>query len=428
MSAPDLRDQGLRRVSRLTGWLAAAAILAVGAFAGLLARPQASTAKVSADAATTDPGAASPAPSTKSSGGTTATTRSGSIQAIDPTGHPTEPAPRAVPPARPGGLWRFVSPPSVSRWRALGTSAMLLVDGSADLERTRAMVDAEIAAIDDACSRFREDSELSRLNARAGQPVAVSATLADALEVALRAAVLTDGRVDPTLGGELRHLGYDRDFASLPPDGSAVALRVSLPPPWTAVAFDREAATVCLPVGVELDFGATAKALAADHAARAAAESSGRGVLVSLGGDIAVAGPAPTDGWSIRVTDDHAAGPDAPGVDIAIFSGGLATSSTTVRRWRRGDEVHHHLLDPSTGRPVQSPWRTVSVAAGSCVDANLASTAAIVMGAEAPGWLDARGLPSRLVAEDGTVVVVAGWPADPLADDRPADDPLGSVE
>jgi thiamine biosynthesis lipoprotein len=290
---------------------------------------------------------------------------------------------------------------------------MLLVDGPADLAAVRARVDAEIGAIDDTCSRFRADSELSQLNANPGRPLAVSPTLAEALAVALRAAELTDGRVDPTLGGELRHLGYDRDFASVPPDGSAVALRVSLPARWNAIAFDREHDIVCLPPGVELDFGATAKALAADRAAQAATDACGLGVLVSLGGDIAVAGPAPQEGWSIRVTDDHAAGLDAPGVDIAIFSGGLATSSTTVRRWRRGEEVHHHVLDPATGRPATGPWRTVSVAAGSCVDANLASTAAIVMGAEAPAWLSERGLPARLVAEDDSVVVVAGWPADP---------------
>jgi thiamine biosynthesis lipoprotein len=178
------------------------------------------------------------------------------------------------------------------------------------------------------------------------------------------------------------------------------------------VRFDQDLGTVCVPAGVELDFGATAKALAADRAARAAADATGAGVLVSLGGDIAVAGSAPADGWTVRVTDDHAAGLDAPGVDVDIFSGGLATSSTTVRHWQRGDDQLHHVIDPSTGRPAGGPWRTVSVAAGSCVDANLASTAAIVMGAEAPGWLEDQGLPARLVARDGSVVVVAGWPAE----------------
>jgi thiamine biosynthesis lipoprotein len=136
---------------------------------------------------------------------------------------------------------------------------------------------------------------------------------------------------------------------------------------------------------------------------------------VSLGGDIAVAGPAPVGGWTIRITDDHAAGPDAPGVDVTIVSGGLATSSTTVRRWRRGSEERHHVLDPSTGLPARGPWRTVSVAAGSCVDANLATTAAIVMGDRAPAWLTDQHLPARLVTHAGDVVVVGGWPDDPAS-------------
>ncbi len=289
---------------------------------------------------------------------------------------------------------------------------MLLVDGPADLAATRAAVDAEIDAIDRACSRFRDDSELTRLNANSGRSIAVSPTLAEALTVALRAARLTNGRVDPTLGSELRELGYDRDFTSVPPDGPAIPIPLGARGQWNAIAFDHQTDTVCVPAGIELDFGATAKALAVDRAAEAAAEISGRGVLISLGGDIAVAGPPPADGWSVRVTDDHAAGLDAPGVDVAIFSGGLATSSTTVRRGRRGGEDYHHVIDPSTGLPAGGPWRTVSVAAGSCVDANLASTAAIVMGTEAPAWLSREGLPSRLVSDDGSVMVVAGWPAD----------------
>jgi thiamine biosynthesis lipoprotein ApbE len=305
-----------------------------------------------------------------------------------------------------------VTTPACSRWRVLGTNALLVTDDPQALDAARDAADAEIDAIDRACSRFRDDSELTLLNAEAGRPVTVSPTLADALGVALRAAEITDGRVDPTVGADLRMLGYDRDFAAVPPDGPALPIHLGPRGGWHAIAFDRATATVCVPSGVELDFGATAKALAADRAARAATDATGAGVLVSLGGDIAVAGQAPAEGWSVHVTDDHAAGPDAPGVDVAIFSGGLATSSTTVRRWRRGDQEHHHVVDPSTGRPADGPWRTVTVAAGTCVDANLASTASIVMGDGAPAWLQAEGLPSRLVAHDGTVVTVAGWPQD----------------
>ena len=135
--------------------------------------------------------------------------------------------------------------------------------------------------------------------------------------------------------------------------------------------------------GAQLDLGATAKAWAADRCAELIAGQTGFGVLVSLGGDMAVAGEPPADGWKVRVTDDHAAPASAAGQTVTITSGGLATSSTTVRAWTAGGRQVHHIIDPSTGEPAQSCWRTVSVAAGTCTDANIASTAAIIRGAAA---------------------------------------------
>jgi thiamine biosynthesis lipoprotein len=167
---------------------------------------------------------------------------------------------------------------------------------------------------------------------------------------------------------------------------------------------------------VRLDLGATAKAWAADRSAARLATALGCGVLVSLGGDIAVAGETPPGGWRVRVQDvtgrpeDPPVGPSAV---VAIRDGGLATSSTTARRWRRGGDVLHHILDPRTGLPAPPCWRTVSVAAASCADANTASTAAIIRGRDAPGWLTSLGLPARLVDEAGNVHTVGGWPADP---------------
>jgi FAD:protein FMN transferase len=169
--------------------------------------------------------------------------------------------------------------------------------------------------------------------------------------------------------------------------------------------------------GVRLDLGATAKALAADRAAAAASHLTGCGVLVSLGGDIAIAGSSPPEGWRVRVTDDHRSDASAPGQWITLEGGGLATSSTTVRRWPTADGDAHHLIDPSTGRPATGFWRTVSVTAATCLDANIASTAAIIRGEPALSWLRSLGLPSRLVGEDGRVRHVAGWPAD--GDDLP---------
>jgi thiamine biosynthesis lipoprotein len=95
---------------------------------------------------------------------------------------------------------------------------------------------------------------------------------------------------------------------------------------------------------------------------------------------------------------------------VAIRGGGLATSSVTVRRSGEGARAVHHLIDPVSGRPAEGPWRTASVSAGSCLDANTASTAAIVLGAAATEWLEARRLAARLVGQDGSVRHIAGWP------------------
>ena len=112
-------------------------------------------------------------------------------------------------------------------------------------------------------------------------------------------------------------------------------------------------------------------------------------------------------------TGDHGAGREPPGQVVGIRSGGLATSSRTVRTWRRAGRLMHHLVDPRTGRPAPGTWRCVSVAAADCVGANTAATAAMILGADAPQWLAARALPARLVAADGSVHTVAGWPAAP---------------
>ncbi|HEX9064988.1 MAG TPA: FAD:protein FMN transferase, partial [Streptosporangiaceae bacterium] len=168
--------------------------------------------------------------------------------------------------------------------------------------------------------------------------------------------------------------------------------------------------TVRLDHGVQLDLGSTAKAVAADRCAAKITAGLGTGVLVSLGGDIAVAGTPPDGGWQVKVTDDHAAGPGAPGQVVSITAGGLATSSTTVRSWTADGRAMHHIIDPRTGEPAVSCWRTVSVAAASCTDANIASTAAIIRSAAAPEWLGGQGLPARLVRHDGTVLTTPGWP------------------
>jgi thiamine biosynthesis lipoprotein ApbE len=296
--------------------------------------------------------------------------------------------------------------------RALGTFMRLVVTRPDGLAAAKAAADEVIKAIDAAASRFREDSELSRINREPGRPIKVSPLMAQALAAGLRGARLTGGAVDPTVGSAIRLAGYDRDFAAVPPDGSPIHLSVQRVPGWRAVEFDEAARTVMVPSGVEIDLGATAKALASDLAAAAALEAVGSGgVLVSLGGDIAVAGDPPAEGWAVQISEDSNARIDEDEETISIESGGIATSSTTVRRWTRGGSILHHIIDPATGLPATGPWRTASVIAGSCVDANIAATAAIVMGEAAIVWLEANRLQARLVDRHGAVHRIAGWPA-----------------
>ena len=295
--------------------------------------------------------------------------------------------------------------------RALGTQVRVVVTRPQRLAVARAAMDRVLADIDQACSRFREDSELSRLNAASGTEHTVSPLLATAIGHGLRAAQVTNGDVDPTVGTAMRLIGYDVDFASVVSSGEPLVLTVQPIPGWRTVRFNARARSVFIPRGVELDLGATAKALAADLAAAAALEALGDGgVLVSLGGDIALAGEAPAGGWSIQVSDDSTAPFDSGAERVSLASGAVATSSTRTRSWRRGAVELHHIIDPRTGGPVDSMWRLVTVVAATCVDANTAATASIVRGAAAVPWLDGMGLPSRLVANDDAVVRVAGWP------------------
>jgi FAD:protein FMN transferase len=310
---------------------------------------------------------------------------------------------------------------AAASWRAIGTSVHLLVTELSSLGPARRLLREDLAALDAACSRFRADSEIVALDRAPGDgrgrtgPVQVSPLLSGALTVALRAARRTGGDVDPTVGNALSAAGYDRDFALVRRDGPPVRLTVRSVPGWQQIELDEESGLLSLPTGTCLDLGATAKAWAADRAAARIAGEVGCGVLVNLGGDIAVAGRVPDGGWRVRVQDitgrpeEPPAGPSAV---IAIRSGGLATSSTAARRWHRGGDVLHHILEPRTGLPAAPVWRTVSVAAATCADANMASTAAIIRGEAALAWLAELGCPARLVAESGAVVTVGGWPPD----------------
>jgi thiamine biosynthesis lipoprotein len=235
-------------------------------------------------------------------------------------------------------------------------------------------------------SRFRPESELSRVNTSAEPALAVSPLFARALRVALDVAAATGGLVDPTLGAALEAAGYDRDFASLPLDGR---LGPAAPSRLREVRLD--GTILRRPPGLALDLNGVVKALAVDEAAAAL---PGPG-FVSAGGDLAVRGPV----------DVGLPGGGA----VRLVRGGLATSGVVTRRWRRGGSEQHHLIDPRSGRPSRSPWQAVTVAGAACLDADAAAKAAFLLGDDGPDWLDERGLPGRFLSGDGEAVTNASW-------------------
>jgi thiamine biosynthesis lipoprotein ApbE len=290
---------------------------------------------------------------------------------------------------------------------AMGTDHTVVVEDAAALPQAIAIVRTQFQEIDEACSRFRPDSELSRLNRQAGGgDIPLSPLLAEAIEAALDSALMTGGLVDLTVGKCVEDAGYTVTFRNLPADGPPSDLHVRRLIGWQALSYDPIAHTLRLPAGVGLDLGASAKAWAADRAAEAVAGRLGVSVAVSCGGDVAVRGRAPEGGWPIRVAVDVDAG---EWQDVFVFDGGLATSGTTSRRWRRGGIEMHHIIDPSTGLPAQTPWAMVSVAAATCLEANAAATAALIMGDRAPAWLERLKLPARLVNARGEVRFAGGW-------------------
>lgn len=302
--------------------------------------------------------------------------------------------------------------PVSCRFAALGTTVVFCASDPNALEAVGEIVRSHVEALDVAASRFRTDSELVKLNNSRGSAVQVSDLLFEAILDALGAAAATGGVVSPTVGEAMRIVGYDRDFSEVKRTGGPLLVRIAPIPGWSAIQLDAARKTVELPAGVELDLGATAKAACADRAARAAADATGSGALVSLGGDVSVAGPAPEDGWAIRIADRHDAPAGIACPIVAIRHGGVATSGTSARRWQRGGRLLHHMIDPATGLSARTCWRTVSVAAPSCLEANTASTAAVILGSAAPAWLAQRGHHARLVREDDTVVRVGQWPAE----------------
>ncbi len=295
-------------------------------------------------------------------------------------------------------------------FRAIGTTATIVVQEPADAAAAERLLAAELAAVDLACSRFRKDSELQALHAAAGRTVAVSELLFEALSVALDMADRTGGAVDPTIGNAIAALGYDADLADVLSRPPAPPRALGPVAGYQHVQLNPRERTVRIPRGVRLDLGSSAKALAADRAAARIADRIGAGTLVSLGGDVAVAGPPPAGGWAVGIARESSTPVDEVDQVVAIRRGGLASSATSVRAWRSGDREVHHIVDPRTGDCVEPYWVLVSATGSSCVEANLVTTAAIVWGDDALHRLARFEQSVRLVRCDGKVFAVNGWP------------------
>jgi thiamine biosynthesis lipoprotein len=292
-------------------------------------------------------------------------------------------------------------------WSVWTTDARLVVTDPAALEPALTLVRDRLDEIDGAASRFRRDSEVSLIAASDREVHHISPLLHDLVRVALEAAEQTGGVVDPTLGQVLTHLGYGPAGVGSGSDGPepSVRWRAQRRATWRDVALDGD--TVSLPPGTLLDLGATAKAVAADRCAEEVAQRFGCGALVSLGGDLSCAGAEPPEGWNVLVQD----GDDEPASLIRLSgASAVATSSTLRRRWQHEGRQMHHLLDPMTLLPARPVWRTVTVAAESCLRANTLSTQAVVVGSTAPSVLAEAGVAARLVAADGGVTRLGGWP------------------
>jgi thiamine biosynthesis lipoprotein len=306
---------------------------------------------------------------------------------------------------------------SARSFKAIGTTATVVVQQPEAADHAEGLLRAELEAIDLACSRFRADSQLQMLYGRAGRPVAVGDLLFETLLVACDVAARTGGAVDPTVGNAIAALGYDADLDEVHARHRSDPIA---PPPalgevagYAHVQLNPADRTVRIPRGVRLDLGSTAKALAADRAATRIAGAVGSGVLVSLGGDVSVAGSPPPGGWAVGIAQESAAPAEQLHQVVAITHGGLASSAPRARTWQCGQREVHHIVDPQTGDCAEPYWSLVSATGASCVDANMVTTASHVWGAQALDRVRGFGQSVRLVRLDGAVFSVNGWPLEP---------------
>ena len=288
-------------------------------------------------------------------------------------------------------------------FRAMGTDVRVVVPRDVPVtvtDRVRML----FATWEATLSRFRDDSELSRLNASAGEPFAASPLLFGVVHAAMRAARATGGLYDPCMARQLAALGYDRSFEQMGRTG-----RDPVPPApggdWRRAALDPESRCIIVPRGSAVDLGGIAKGMAVDAAIATLRDAGVGTALVSAGGDLRVLGRPPArPHWGIAVQEHE----DRV---IALHRGALATSSTTRRRWGTDGVRRHHLLDPCTGLPADRGIRAVTVAARTCAQAEVAAKAALVAGPLAGADMLRRlGLDALVVPDAGPPVAIGEWP------------------
>jgi FAD:protein FMN transferase len=289
----------------------------------------------------------------------------------------------------------------------MGSTAHLMAhgadDGCLDVARRR------LEEMERRWSRFIPDSELCTVNAGAGRTVRVSVDTAQVVRRCIEAWRVTGGLFDPTVLTAVESAGYDRTFEDVADEPAASA--PSTPSPGCRgmrVTVDELGGTVRLPAGVGLDLGGIGKGYAADQVVYELRQQGASGALVNLGGDVRVSGTSPEGGeWSVGVTDPFGDPDHDDLVVLAVAEGAVATSSRTRRRWRRGTQEMHHLIDPRTGSPARTGLAAVTVVAAEAHWAEILAKSALVAGRQAGvRLLESHGLAALLVTDNGGLVRV----------------------
>jgi thiamine biosynthesis lipoprotein len=296
--------------------------------------------------------------------------------------------------------------PAELLFRAMGSDVHVLVNGPAGLLQ---VARDRIEELERRWSRFRPDSEISRLNALAGSPMAVSAETLGLVGRALEGARVTGGRYDPTVLGDVLRAGYDRTFEAL---GDASerggAGGSALGPGWAGVVVDPAGSSVTLPAGVGLDPGGIGKGYAADLVVEEVRAAGAAGVCANLGGDLRAEGRAPGGGsWVVVI--EHPLRP-GPAATVTLDRGAVATSSRVRRAWGPAADRRHHLIDPATGAPADTGLAAVTVLAARGWQAEVLAKAAFLGGLDrGRALLTVAGADGLLVDDHGGLHPTGGF-------------------